>query len=489
MANNTPYTGNYIFGENGIIIPDTADIQETVQTEYRQALGQDLSLEESTPQGRLIDVETTARQTTINFNAQIANVLINISMSTGTALDGWGANFGIPRNGATASIVPVLVTGRPDTVIPANAQAATDDGTIWYNVSEIIITDEGQATGTFICSQTGAITLGINELTTIVSGSTTGVNGWETITNTAVAEVGADRESDSSYKLRILDSLFSGSALFGNYASAVRKVANVKDVYVKENPYGINLILDNITIPAHSVYACVDGGNSYDVAYALYSIKSAGAGWTGNTTVTVRDKTFDTVNTVQYEIPADVNFSVAIDIANTINTSNNLPSEIKNVILNYFNGIYADIGYKMPGIRGEVSPFTIASLLTSKYPGIALSSIKVGLKTPQPHAVADIIKASTTGGILWASVNTNTFAEKISENGQYNFKYDGTNWILNSETVTLSEYGITVTGEPITNDVISIVYSTGQLSQSPIKIFATEAPAISIEDIEVNING
>lgn len=489
MASNTTYTGNYIFGENGIIIPDTADIQETVQNEYRQALGQDLSLEESTPQGRLIDVETTARQYVINFNAQIANILINISMSSGSALDAWGANFDIPRNGATASTVSVLVTGRPDTVIPANAQAATDNGIIWLNESEIVIDETGQATGTFICSQTGPIELGIGELTTIVAGSITGVNGWETITNTAVAELGATKESDASYKLRILESLFIGSALFGNYASAVRKVANVKDVYVKENPYGTNLILDDITIPAHSVFACVEGGNSYDVAYALYSVKSAGAGWAGNTTVTITDKDFDTVNTVIYNIPTVTPFVIEINIVNTLNTSNNLQSEIQNIVIDYFNGIYTANGYKAPGIRGEVSPFTIASLLTNKYPGIAISGIKVGLVTPKAHAVADIIKASTTGGIIWASVTTDTFATKVTANGKYNFKYNGTNWTLGTDTVNLSEYGITVTGNPITNDIISILYSSGDLSQNPIKLFATETPGISIENIQVNIDG
>ena len=489
MVSNNTYTGNYIFGDNGVIIPDTADIQETVQNEFKQALGQDLSLEESTPQGRLIDVETTARQSVINFNAQIANILINISMSSGSALDAWGANFDIPRNGASASTVSVLVTGRPDTVIPAGAQAGTDNGVIWLNQSEIVINKNGSAIGTFICAQTGPTVLGINELTTIIAGSTTGINGWETITNTTIATPGASKESDINYKLRIMEGLFIGSALFGNYASAVRKVKDVKDVYVKENPYGTDLILDNITIPAHSVFVCVEGGNSYDVAYALYSIKSAGAGWAGNTMITVTDKVFNTINTVTYNIPDNIPFRVEINIADTINTSSDLQSEIQNIIINYFNGDYTENGYNAPGIRGEISPFIIASLLTSKYPGIAISGVKVGLQNPQPHAVADIIKASTTGGIIWASVVTATFASKVTTNGKYIFKYNGSEWTLNSEAINLSEYGITATGTPITNDVISVLYSTGELSQNPIKIFATETPTISIEDVQVNING
>lgn len=39
MASNTAYTGNYIFSDNGVIIPDTSEILETVQNEFRNALG------------------------------------------------------------------------------------------------------------------------------------------------------------------------------------------------------------------------------------------------------------------------------------------------------------------------------------------------------------------------------------------------------------------------------------------------------------------
>lgn len=490
MASNTTYTGNYTFGENGVIVPDTADILQTVQNEFVNALGQDLSLEEATPQGRLIDVETTARRATINFNAQIANILINIQMSAGAALDAWGANFNIQRNGATPSTVPVTVTGVPDTVIPAGAQAATSQGIIWTNESEIIIGDDGTAQGTFICSRTGAVELGIGELTTIVASSTLGINGWETITNTAAATLGTDRKSDTSYKLRILESIFSGSAVFGNYASAVNKVENVNDVYVQENPYGADLPLDNITIPAHSIFVCVDGGNTEDVAYALYEVKSAGCGWCGNTTVTVIDKEFETTNTVMFYVPSASGIKFYLNITALNNSSADLESLIQNTIINYFSGSYADENYKKPGIRGLISPFTIASLLNSQITGININQVEVGLVNPIPHAIPSILKASITSGITWATVNTYTFSTKVSNiNGTYNFIFDGSNWQLNSSTVVLTEYGLTITGTPITGDTVSVLFSNGEMSQSPIMLFATEVPSISADNITVTING
>ena len=482
------YTGYYTFGDNGVVIPNTSDILEEVQAEFQTALGEDISLEESTPQGRLIDTETNARQATIGFNANIANTLINIAMSSGTALDAWGANFNVYRNGATASTVPVTVTGVAGTVIPANSEASTSNGVIWLSQSEIIIGTNGSATGTFICSQTGPVSLGIGELTNIVATTTTGLNGWETITNTSNATLGSTVESDASFKLRIFAAMFSGTALFGNYASAAYKVSGVTNVYVKENPYSTSLILDDITIPAHSIYVCVLGGNSYDVAFALYSVKSAGCGWCGNTTVTITDNTYNTTATVTYNVPTAVGLTSIINLTSTLNSNANLETDVQNILVNYFSNQYSDINYPAPLIKGTISPFTIASLLNSQLSGVTINSVQIGELTPTNRATVTIIKASITSGIIWASVDTTTFAGQLSTDGQYNFIYNGSNWTYNSDTVTLSTYGISALGSPVNGDIISILFSTGNLSQSPIGLFASEYPTIAAENITVNIN-
>lgn len=478
---------NYIFSANGVVIPDTADIQSTVQAEFQEALGSDLSLEESTPQGRLIDIETTARINTLGFNATLANVIVNIMYSAGPALDAWGANYGIPRNGATYSQVTAIVTGVPDTVITPGSQAQDVNGILWQAESDIVISG-GTATGTFICTQPGAISLGIGELTNIVASGTLGIDGWETITNNVAAVLGAAEESDTNYRGRILTGIFTGTALFGNYKSAVLKVDNVIDCYTMDNPYGTALILDDITIPAHSVYACVQGGNSYDVAYALYSVKSAGCGWAGDTTVTVTDETYGTSNTVKYQIPTESNFKISVSVTANANTSSDLTLDIKNTIINYFAGAYEN--YPKPTIRGTLNPFEIATILKSQINGITVNDIQIGLVTAKNHAVADFIKASAIDGITWVSVDDTTFASEVSNtNGNYVFSYNGSNWNLEGSIVNLANYGITITGTPITDDVITVLFSNGSLSTSPIRIYASEVPTISESNITVTING
>ncbi len=480
--------GNYSYSNSGVIIPDTEEVLTTVQAEFTDALGSDLSLEEQTPQGRLIDAETQARKNTIIFNADMANVLININLSAGTALDAWGANFDTPRIGAYSSTAPVLVTGVAGTVIPADAQASAD-GVIWLNESEIIIGDDGTATGTFYCQTTGAIELEVGALNKIIGSSTLGISGWETITNTESATLGAEQESDASYKQRLLNSIFTGTALFGNYKSAVLAVTNVNDVYTVENPLSTERTVDNYTMVGHSVLVVVDGGDAEEVAYALYEVKSAGCAWNGNTDVVVIDKDYNTTNNVSFYIPDRIQIAVSLSVTNTGVSSATLEDDIKNIIIDYFNGEYADINYSGLGIRALISPALISAVVTSQISGIIVSDCQVGLVTPANHAIASIIKASVTSGVTWASVDSGTFASAVSNtNGVYNFTYDGSNWLLNSASVTLANYGVSVEGTPVSGDIVSILYATGNMSAQPIQLFCTEVAGITEDNITVAIN-
>ena len=51
------------------------------------------------------------------------------------------------------------------------------------------------------------------------------------------------------------------------------------------------------------------------------------------------------------------------------------------------------------------------------------------------------------------------FGTKVGgKSGEYVFNYNGDNWELNSKDVTLSQYGITVTGTPVAGNIIDVNY-------------------------------
>ena len=72
---------------------------------------------------------------------------------------------------------------------------------------------------------------------------------------------------------------------------------------------------------------------------------------------------------------------------------------------------------------------------------------------------ATATKGASTG-ITAVTVTAATFAAKVDDqSGKYEFVYasSGTAWKLNGNTVTLSDYGISVTGTPANNDTITVV--------------------------------
>jgi len=62
-------------------------------------------------------------------------------------------------------------------------------------------------------------------------------------------------------------------------------------------------------------------------------------------------------------------------------------------------------------------------------------------------------------GITSASLNLETFEMKISTSGTYDFIYNETYWEYDGSEVILGDYGITIVGDPIDNDIVEIVYT------------------------------
>ena len=366
MANYTYITSS------GMVVADTADIKETVQNEFKEALGEDISLEDSTPQGRLIDIETTARAAVVENNALVAN-LFNVMLSYGIFLDAMLANFGMYREGATASRVSVTITGQKGTVVPAGSQASTSNGIIFYAENDLTIGEDGTAQGDFLSLELGSIACAAGELNKIIDGTF----GWETVTNPSPALLGTDRESDAHFKQRFLNSgLFTGKALLENYYSSLLSTENVQSAFVYDNYTNETIVYDTVSILPHSVYCCVDGGTNEDVANAIFAVKSSGCGYTGDVSVQIRDEWFGALYTVKFNRPQIVDVHVSVTVDRGTSASTELEETVKNAILSFANGEIS--GYTGLNIGTEVSPFEMAAGINTLIPGITIKNLKVG---------------------------------------------------------------------------------------------------------------
>lgn len=362
---------NYIFlDNNGIVVPDTSDIKETIQQEYVSALGSDLSLEDSTFQGRLIDIETNCRTAVVENNVKILNS-INFNLSSGILLDAWGANFDLTRDPAENSSVIATITGQPGTTISAGSTAQTQAGDLFYCENNTTIPETGTIDTVFLSVEKGEIPCPAHSLTKIIDGTL----GWETIDNSTSAILGTNEQTDASFKQTFYDNgLFSGMSLIEDYDNAIKRIDNVISTRVRDNGTNASVSYDNITILPHSIYICVDGGDSNEIAKAIFKRKSAGCNWTGLTnqsvTVNVVDETYGDTYQVIFNRPNTVNIYCTISASAGTATSSSLSDDIKDSIVNYIN---------IHKIGENVSILQLAQAISASIPGIQLNSIAIGL--------------------------------------------------------------------------------------------------------------
>ena len=372
----------------GVVVPDTSEVKQQVQEEFQNALGQDLDLSDSTPQGRLIEAETIARKRTIENMALISNML-NPNQSYGAFLDSIASLFGVERIGATRTRVSCTLSGTANTVIPQNAQARDTNGNTYYLENSVTIGTEGTSTGDFLCMEKGAIECPANTLTEIV----TAVLGWNSINNASDGETGLNGESDNELRQKLPTKQYQGRAIVESIKSAILAVDGVQSCFVKDNPDNTSTIIvnsrnagRNITLPAHSLYVCVDGGEIEKVAQAIYDTRSVGCAYaSSNNEVVIRleeqEEEVIFSDKVYFDNLTSGGYTVPIYVAITVKTgsTSDLTEAIKSAIQDYANN-------KIEGVDGlqlgvSVSSFEIACAVNTQIPELFVQSVKVGLSS------------------------------------------------------------------------------------------------------------
>ena len=372
---------NYVQTE-GVIVPNTEDILSNVQQEYKDIFGEDLSVEESTPQGRLIEMEVASRKGCLSLNALIANML-NPSKAFGSFLDSYGALFDVIRQGALPTVVYCKLSGVPGTIIPSGSQAQDTQGNVYVIAGETTIGEQGFVYVNFSNIKTGAIPCLAGSLNVIL----TPIQGWEGITNDSIGTLGYDIESDAEYRIKIDKSKtkYSQGAV-ASIEGELYSIDGLKSYYIYENPDGINKThADDPRIPegetslAHSIFVWVYGANEkgsfyQEVANALVNKKSAGCGYSyvqnGNYvhTITSDNGQIAIFNTAQ-PLPIYINVSVK----NISYQCDNLLSEISSLLQNYFAGNLEN--QKGIQIGQEISAFELSNIISSNL------SVKVDMLT------------------------------------------------------------------------------------------------------------
>lgn len=392
--------------EQGLITTDAGVILEQVANEYKNTFGQDLAVPDSTniegastPQGLLIVTEALARIAVANNNVAVANQ-INPNIAGGVFLDAILALTGIQRTPATFTTTLATITGVEGTSVPAGSQAKTALGNV-FEVTTTVVIPTGGVLGdvAFNAIVSGAIPCDVDDLTAGSGGSiVSSVLGWETISANTEGILGQSTQSDISARSERLNTLAAqGSSVAQAITSGVNLVNGTGSMTFLENATNSTDTFSGVTMTAHSIYACVDGGTDLEIAQALVSKKSAGAAYVNTTgaspaqgipvsqsvTVPYSGQVID----VLFDRPTPISILVAITVTVVTPVSDPVES-VKNAIIQYADG-------GISGITGltvgqNVSAFELAGAVTTLHPGIFVSEVLISISPTLPSASTEI---------------------------------------------------------------------------------------------------
>lgn len=348
----------------GAVVADTASHLSDVQSEYQEAFGADIDLSPSTPQGLLISAEVLSRDGIARNNATLANQ-INPNLAGGIFLDAIWALTGGGRVAATRSTVTATLNGLVGVTVPSGSKVKTTAGDEFQLIDPVALPGDGN----FESVEYGEIAAPSGTLTEIVDS----VLGWDTVTNAADATLGTETQSDNLARIQRRNTLaLMGATISEAITSGLNYLEGVSSVAFRENTTNASAVIDGITIPAHSIWACVYGGDATEIATVLMLRKSSGAGYTGTQTVSVTDPYSGQVYTVKFDRPSVIQFFVRVTIKSGATVSDPTAS-VKSSCANY-----ADANW---GCGVDVSPFELSGQINQDNPGIFVTKVEVRKST------------------------------------------------------------------------------------------------------------
>jgi len=299
---------------------------------FKSVFGADFDVSTETPQGQVIGLLALIFSEADEAIVKTSNGT-SIFRACGQQLDGLTAILSTLRDDAERSQVTVTLTGVPSTVIPAGSRARSVNNDLFVLDDDVQLDGTGTATATMFSVETGIVSALAGEISNIVDV----VPGWETVNNAAAASLGQSREVDQLLVQRYFRELFrNATSVIRSVEGLVSALEGVTDVIARENDTPNPIILQNVTIPPHSIAVVVEGGGNTEIAEAIVLRKTGGTGTTGTTSVTLPDRPSGIP--ITFFRPTPIEILVNINVSLTPDVVGNVQALINERLMNYVNG-------------------------------------------------------------------------------------------------------------------------------------------------------
>lgn len=316
--------------DSGFHVADYEDFLDYHQDAFKTIYGQDINLDADSQDGQIC---AHFAQTNYDLAMICAATFNNYSPSTaaGEGLSRQVKINGLKRQAATKSTVDLLITGAVGTGINNGQVKDTSDNT-WILPSLITIPVGGSITVTATAENDGPIRAAVNTVTKIA----TPTEGWISVTNPSEAVPGRDVETDAELRARQTQS--TSLPAVGPLVSIKGNVLSVEGVTQAEVYENDTDEVDANGIPAHSICAVVEGGDSQVIAETLRRFKAVGVGTYGTTNITVTDEQSVPI-VINFFRPTIIHVKVKVTLRPLTGYSSTYADEIKQEIIEYINSL------------------------------------------------------------------------------------------------------------------------------------------------------
>ena len=309
------------FDSTGLTVKTLTEIREEKEADYKSIYGDDINLDQNSPDGQIINIESQDAVDLREVLTQI-NAGFDPDQAEGRVLDQRVALNNITRNGGSFTLVPVEITvdkalnlvgldDQSDELIPtiSNLYTVKDDaGNEFFLLNSQTIASAGTDSYSFRAADIGDVQVLVNTITTPV----TIISGVTDINNTAGASSqGVDEESDADLKVRRRSSTsISSVGYLDAIEAAIKDLDNVTTGIALEN---ITDVTDGDGIPPHSIWAIVEGGDETEIGTVIYAKKSSGSGMRGAVEVEIL-RPNGTIFTSKFDRPIDADLYIRFNL-------------------------------------------------------------------------------------------------------------------------------------------------------------------------------
>lgn len=354
--------------EFGLQVNTLLEQIENFNTGFKAIYGNDINLEQSTPDGQQINILSQSIIDVLEllvsvYNSFDADSVVGILQDLRYALNG------LTRKGATYTFTPVNVTtdralnltgldsdiDNPD---GTGFTVADDEGNQFILAASQVIASAGTYAFSFRAKEIGEVQTLQNTITNII----TIVQGVTSVNNPNVATVtGQDGESDSDFKIRRSKSFYlQNVGQAESLLAALLANTSITDAFVYDND--TNGTVD--TVPAHSIWAIVEGGTDEEIGNIIIEKKSAGVGMKGDEEVIISQPQNNSI-TIKFDRPLYTNlyikFSLTPRIAGVTFDNDFIKTELVIALSNYYKLNQSAIATDIVPFILEIQPDAIVT--------------------------------------------------------------------------------------------------------------------------------